>query len=697
MHQPYYKNDFTGFYELPWVFLHAIKDYYEMPKYFQKFTKIKAVFNLVPSLLAQVQDYAEGKANDVLLQILKKEVGGLSPEEKQKLIPNLFMANVENMILPSPRYTELLNKYEREGASGKFQSFSNQDLLDLEILFLTAWTGTFIREEEKFIGQLILKDRNYTEEEKTSLFAALLNNVRAIIPLYNSLYKDGRIELSTTPFYHPIIPLLIDLTSAKEVYPNVVLPRKETSFSIDAAWQIDEAMKYFEKQFGEKPEGFWPSEGSISKESADMFSYFGAKWIASDEDVLSNSIRKPLNSKVNRNLLYKKYKYLSENGEIYVFFRDKKLSDMIGFHFADYSKDAAVDSFMEELKSIYDTTNFNPHVNVILDGENAWEFYKDNGRHFLSALYERIENTPWIKTLTFSEAIEEESIPVDTIDNIVAGSWIYGNLLTWIGHEEKNKAWEMLGLTRQKVDSQSERLSDRERAELYNELYIAEGSDWFWWYGDDHFSPQADVFDKLFRSHLINAFKIVSLPIPYELYTPIKAVAIGGVIKEPSDFIYPVIDGKISNFFEWMGSGVFNLRYDMGTMHTTSSYLKTLYWGFNQRYLFLRIEGDVNTLINKDFELEVKIFTKFESDICALLDELNKTVLFNGVVCDEILFGIKNIIELSIPLDTIKLENGDHIMFVARLKHKEEILERVPLYSYAKLTLNKNIAYNWVV
>lgn len=696
MHQPYYKNDFTGYYELPWTFLHSIKDYYEMPRYLDNFKNIKAVFNLVPSLMLQIEDYASKKANDLLILLLKKTVDSLNDEDKEKLLPQLFMANVENMILPSPRYTELYNKFERLRGHKYYTQFSNVEILDMEVHFLLSWTGTFIKKEEPFLKTLLEKDRLYIEDEKQKLIDLLFNKVIEIVPLYKRLAEEGRIEISSSPFYHPITPLLIDINSAKEAFPNVVLPRGDFSLSLDAATQIDEGLKYHNKIFGTKLHGMWPSEGSISKESAELFSYFGIDWLASDEDVLSNSLHMPMNIQKNRRVLYHKHKFTTINGDIYLFFRDKKLSDFIGFQFAELQESQAVAIFMSELKKIYDSVEFNPHVAVILDGENAWEFYPQNGQLFFNNLYNTIENTEWIKTVTFAEAINEPSIPVNIINNITAGSWIYGNLLTWIGHSEKNRAWELLGMTKERVENVADRLNESDRSELNKEIHIAEGSDWFWWYGDDHYSPQADVFDKLFRLHLINAFKIATLPIPYELYVPIKSVVTTGAVSNPSNFISPEIDGKVSNYFEWLPAGKFNLKYDMGTMHSDTNYLTTLLWGFDSHFLYLRIDGRLGDILNKGYIMDLRIVTSQEFHISFELNDREQKALVNDRICDEIIVKIKNVIEIALPLIRLSLEKENHIMLLCRIKVGAEIIERAPLYNYARLAIDKNIIYNWM-
>ena len=699
MHQPYYKNDFDDVYELPWVFLHAIKDYYTMPSYINKYDNVKAVFNLVPSLLVQIDEYAAKKADDIFIRLVNKKVVDLTSGEINSIVPTLFMANVEHMILPSKRYAELFNKYERiNGDGGDFSKFSENEIRDLEVLFLLSWTGISIKEDEKLVDDLVSQDRNFSEIQKIDFLAILFRKISEIIPLYKKLQDEGKIEISTTPFYHPIIPLLLDTGSAREAAKEVILPRKSIQGYDDACWHIEEAKQYHTNCFNRSPEGMWPSEGSISDESVRLFGKSGLKWIASDEDVLAGSIKKSFHNEANRNLIYQKYIYHCGNESIHIFCRDKVLSDLIGFSYSDLDGEKAADDFIKRLRRIYDNNEENIHVSVILDGENAWEYYPSGGSKFFKNLYGKISTLGWLETATFSEIIQNKTIPTQEISHIRAGSWIYGNLLTWIGHEEKNKAWELLNEARSRTKKASMKLSKDEKEKMKKELYIAEGSDWFWWYGDDHFSLQSDVFDRLFRSHLVNAYKISGVAVPAKLYVPIKKAVTHAVIKKPSAYIVPVIDGYITNYFEWLAAGLVNLKYDIGAMHSDSNLLNKLYWGYDKEYLYFRLEGDVHQLMNKGYNLDIEIITDKKIHLLCMLEEQKFSIIEeNHEQGEKFLMKACEIIEIRFPLKNIydNLLESIHLMF--RLKKEGRVIEKDPKYNLLKLDIDRSLPNDWMV
>ncbi|MEF3254721.1 MAG: hypothetical protein K6348_04030, partial [Deferribacterales bacterium] len=449
--------------------------------------------NLVPSLIEQIIDLTNNFMQDILIEKISKPVLTLSEDEKLYLLKPLFWANETNMIKPSKRYYELYLKYK----SGEFSNITHSELLDLEVHFLLAWTGTFIRYESSFIKALIQKDRGYFEDEKQKLLEILFNKFKYILEYYNKLSNEGKIELSTTPFYHPILPLLIDPHCFNEALPYVSIPENAISMEDDALWHLKEAVAFYGKTFGDKPSGVWPAEGSVSNKTLDLLCKHGIRWTATDEDILGKSLGVDIKNRSNRLFLYQKYYYESVDDKIYIFFRDKELSDLIGFVYSRMDAESATDDFINKLKDIYEISNFSPHVSVILDGENAWEFYKNNGRDFLDRLFEKISHTEWIKTLTYSEVIEDKNIIENRLNNIFSGSWINGNFSTWMGHPEKNKAWYYLYQIKNIFNWKKGSLNSDQINKVSRELHIAEGSDWFWWYGDDHFTEQADVLDNL--------------------------------------------------------------------------------------------------------------------------------------------------------------------------------------------------------
>lgn len=512
------------------------------PYYHNIYTGIKATYNLVPSLLVQLKDYEKTDTADIFLSIMQKKTAELTRDEKNILIPQLFMANYKNMVKPLRRYKEL---YDRKGDVSIFDTgginYSDDEILDMQVLYLISWCGVFTRQKLEIISKLIKKGRHFSEEDKIKLIEELAQFISEIVPLYKDLQDRKLIEVSATPFYHPILPLLLEPKSAKEALPQISMASIGTDFSEDAKFHVESAIEYYKNEFGKKPDGMWPAEGSISEKASCSLCRKRHRWIASDEDVLAGSIGKDLRDADNRQILYKKHIFSSSAGDINIFFRDKELSDLIGFTYSGWEVSKAVDDFMEKLSDIYDSCDFSPIVPVILDGENAWEFYGDNGNPFFELLYARLSSCNWIETLTMTEAAKSDT-PVHRPAKIRAGSWIYANFTTWMGHQEKNDAWKILSEAHQRFRKNQNKTADAAQAQ--KELYIAEGSDWFWWYGDDHFSLQSDTFDKLFRGHVANIYELMDEKIPSDVTKPIKKSHKTGLLKKPAaSLLRPSTDG----------------------------------------------------------------------------------------------------------------------------------------------------------
>lgn len=686
-HQPYYKDDGDGSYHMPWVYLHALKDYYEMAKHVEEAHNIRVVFNYVPSLLIQIDDYTKNDVPDVFLSELRKEIKNLTADERKSVAHQCFMANTHNMIRPLKRFSELYDI--QAGAGGDKSIFSDQELLDLEVMYILSWCGEYIRQEDAHIRYLLEKGSNFTEDEKKHLLDNTCNWVAKIIEIHKRLSDNGKAEISCTPFFHPILPLLTDIGSARESCFDMPMPDVDNDFNSDADWHLYEGLKEFEKRFGIKAKGMWPAEGSISQKTAIKYAQAGVKWIASDEEVLGNSLQLNMKDKNNRHILYKKHFQVHYGNKINVFFRDKELSDLIGFTYSSWNEDDAVNDFMNQLRRIYDSVDFNPHVSVILDGENAWEYYKNNAFHFFKKLYNRLGNTDWIVTQSFSDAIDNNDIPEEMISNIVAGSWIMGNFRIWIGHEEKNRAWEMLSRTRRVMMKYIDTVDEETKAKVYRELHAAEGSDWFWWFGDDHFSAQADVFDRLFRTHLINIRRLLNQEVPPELFRPIKRSARTGIIRKPVDFIMPTIDGKITNFFEWQSGGIFDLKADAGSMHAGGGDLKKMFYGFDRKNIYFAIDTDFRESNGLTLEVEILSETGSGSEIYKiLLDENSKT---KGIE-----YAIGSIFEASIPIKN-EWRQWKNLCLSLRLKRGDTVVEKAPLYSTAEIDISRDFTDEWII
>ncbi|ADD67236.1 glycoside hydrolase family 57 [Denitrovibrio acetiphilus DSM 12809] len=680
MHQPYYKDDLDGSYHMPWVYLHGLKDYYELP-YYHSVHNIKGTYNLVPSLLVQLKDYEKTDVADTFLQLIQKETAILTREEKEVLVPQLFMANYKNMVTPLRRYKEL---YDRKGDTDIFRTaelnYSDEELTDMQVLYLISWCGVFTREKLEIVQTLIKKGRHFSHSDKTELLEALADFISDIVPLYRELQHQGKIEVSATPFYHPILPILLEPKSAKEALPQISMASINTDFSADAEQHVRSAISYYESEFGQKPNGMWPAEGSISEKAAALFAQNGIKWIASDEDVLASSIGADLRNEDNRKTLYKKHIFPSSSGDIHIFFRDKELSDLMGFTYSGWDAERAVDDFMEKMSEIFDSCDFSPIVPVILDGENAWEFYPENAYKFFTLLYSRLEACNWIETLTMSEACESDT-PEHRPAKIRAGSWIYANFTTWMGHDEKNEAWRLLADAHKRFQTKKDTLENTEQ--IRKELFIAEGSDWFWWYGDDHFSLQSDTFDKLFRGHIANIYELMGEKVPTDVTRAIKKSHRTGMLKKPATLFTPTIDGRITSFYEWIGAGKFDLKFDAGAMTASGNTLGLLYFGFDKKNLYLRIDGTFNRVINMDYELEMEITT-----------DTTRTFSFILKDCEENCCA-RDVFEALIPLNELG-DKPDKADIIFRLKKGRTVVEVAPLYNTVQIDFSIDFEKDWI-
>ncbi|MFI5263015.1 MAG: glycoside hydrolase, partial [Candidatus Kapaibacterium sp.] len=495
-------------------------------QHLEKHPKMRATINLVPILIKQIEGYQDGMEDD-LLHIARKETSALLPNESQYLLTECFHTNYNRMIARSGRYKELFEKKNRS------EEFNTDDLRDLIVHHALAWTGEFAREEEPF-ASLLRKERNYGEEEKMFLLSEKEKLIDRILPLHLQLLESGQIEISTTPYYHPILPLLCDTDAAREAMPEVSLPKNKFSRLNDGYEQVRRAIEVNEERFGRKVQGMWPAEGSISDEALHILKEENISWTASDETVLYNSLHQSAIDDKKYGELEKCFPRLfsGRGKEVVIFFRDHALSDKIGFDYQSWDARDAANDFVNECKRLRDSIfqQFGEDelkkacISVILDGENCWENYYENGRYFLNELYSALTSTPEIQTVTFSGAIEEiGNVNIRQLSHVVAGSWVGGNFKIWIGDPEKNRAWDLLSAAAEALHGFA--ASDAESREHYDDAYTAllkaEGSDWMWWFGDDNATAQKEIFDRLFRSHLIEVYVHLRLPVPEELHQPI--------------------------------------------------------------------------------------------------------------------------------------------------------------------------------
>lgn len=723
MHQPYYKDPVRGEYILPWTYLHAIKDYYDMPAIVDQTPGARVVFNLVPSLLEQLEEYSSGSANDPVLRLGQMDPADMGEEEISHLLDIFFSANRQRMIDPFPRYLELLQlsgNGDLAGRRERLKSFRRQEIIDLQVCFFLAWTGHAARKNWPEFGELLQKGRNYSIADRELLFSSQRNVLNSIIPLYKKLHGEGKAELSVSPYFHPILPLLCDMKSAQVAMPKVNLPATRFRYPSDARSQVLEGMACFKRIFGFVPSGMWPSEGSVSNEALEIISSCGIRWVATDEAILSHTL--PGTTGSNREGLYHPYRFTGEKSDLGLIFRDHALSDLIGFTYSQWETGRAVDDFVSRIRQIRSQFPGSSLVPVILDGENAWEYYPDNANPFLSGLYSALAAAPDMKIVTASEAVTGIA-PRQSLKEIHPGSWINANYGIWVGHPEENLAWDYLERAREAAVSRNPQVAallaagkgsdnpgikcDATARLICKSLFAAEGSDWFWWYGDDHFSPHADRFDLLFRKHLMNVYRLLGQEMPRELYEPIKQKREAGFVREPSSYINPEIDGLVTDYFEWLPAGLFDLSRQYSAMHSSESSLLSFFYGYNDSNLFFRIDGAVSLdqLLRDDDVLYLHLILQQRE---LRLGLVNAPVA--GAIQSKTSKGyrgtkksfkclIRRVCEVAIPLSSVKVTPGESFQAFLSLRKSGEEVGRWPADSSMELTyLGNGLELdNWLI
>ncbi|PYX78209.1 MAG: glycoside hydrolase [Acidobacteria bacterium] len=597
MHQPFYKDLVSGEYRLPWVRMHALKDYYGMVRLLQEFPQVRQTFNLVPSLMIQIQDYVAGSARDPFFDIAAKPARDLSAEERRFALQYLFQANREHMVRRYARYEELWQKAEEAGdEAGK--RFSAQDFTDLQVLSQIAWFDEFFLEEPEIAG-LARKARNFTLEDQGFVCSVQSRLLGRVLPEYSKAAQRGSIEISASPFYHPILPLLCDSNAGRVSSPGLALPHERFRHPEDAREQLQRALELHASVFGMRPRGVWPSEGSLSEEVLHIGHELGVEWMATDEGVLGRSTNSYFHRDGDGRLdaeaarrLYRVYRYERAGRRMNLLFRDHAISDLIGFVYSGMEAKAAAAHFVESIRNSTQALlekGEDATVAVILDGENAWEHYPRSGREFLRRLYEAMTAAEF-QMVTASEAVAQESAP-GALTSLVPGSWINANFNVWIGAPEDNRSWDHLHAARDFFAEQAPAAPPEQRQLAWEELLIAEGSDWNWWYGPEHHSANDRDFDDLYRKHLANVYRALGAAPPERLaQSIIRPFESQAQFVPQTSFIHPAIDGDSIRYFDWIGAATLIADSRDSTMHGREFLLKTLHAGIDESRLYGRLE-----------------------------------------------------------------------------------------------------------
>jgi alpha-amylase/alpha-mannosidase (GH57 family) len=673
-HQPIYSTPEDKILPMPWVRLHAIKDYLDMLKNLEKFPEIKATFNFTPSLLIQLNDYKENGFTDRQFLLFKKRAEDLTMEEKIEILKDFFLANWDEMVEPYPRYFSLLMKRGKklvpEELTSVVESFTVDDFRDLQIWSNLVWIDPIFRDE---IKELYQRGKNFREQDKEILINLQNKIINSIFDEYKKAYESGQIEITTSPLAHPILPLLINSELAKTSNSNLEIPFV-FKHPEDARMQILKGLEVFEKIFGFRPRGLWPSEGSVCQELIPLIVEAGIEWIATDEEILARSInisfKRDENGVPNHShLLYKPWNM----GGVNIFFRDRLLSDHIAFIYNKWDPDKAVNDFVFRIKNIAHSL---PSIEkfiipVILDGENAWEYFPDDGTEFIQLLYKTLMEEK-IPTTTFSGFLKERP-QVSNLTYLFPGSWIGANFNIWIGKPEDHKAWLIIKNLRDKIVEKG--IDDEE---IWRRLYFLEGSDWFWWFGDDFFSLTTEIFDKLFRQNAIWIYKKIGIEPPHELFVPINPQD-EVYATQPIDLISPTIDGRLTFFYEWHNAGYLDLKRLGGTMQRFAGLFLKVYYGFDTKNFYIRFDV-ANQNIN-EYEYEIDF-------------EKPKGLKYILGKDQDMVFRIDEFVELAIPIQNLRGE--EFVEFIIRAREKGKEIDRTPLIK-ASITQKDLILKNWTV
>lgn len=598
-HQPFYPKDpQTGLYTRPWTRVHATKDYYDMAAILRDYPNVHVTFNLTPSLIRQLEDLAAG-AKDVYWALAEKPAEALTDEEKRFILRRFFDANWDRVIPRFPRYQELLEKRGRrvdaETIERAMTSFSVQDFRDLQVLFNLAWFDPDFLAQPP-LADLVRKGQGFAEADKQVIFQETRRILREILPLHKALQDVGQIEVTTTPYAHPILPLLVYSDLARVGNPEALLPDPPFVAPEDAREHLRRAVVLYETHFGRRPRGLWPAEGAVAQQIVPMVIDAGFTWMASGEPVLARSLgisgftRDARETVEEIDLLYRPYRLSDpQDRPLFIVFRDGVLSDKIGFTYSGMPGDAAAEDFIRRLENIREKAREKGVkgpllVSVILDGENAWEYYENDGKAFLHGLYRRLNESRTIRTVTPSEFLTRFPEAARPLPKLFPGAWFSPNYDTWIGEAEEREAWTALRRARQVLKDYEEgrKSAPAEALERAREAMLqAEGSDWFWWYGADQDSGQDDYFDAAFRMLLRQVYEALGEPAPDFLSIPIVSPP---VVEPAAPFtgpITPTLDGRATPG-EWDPAA----RYE-----GTDPALQGFWLGADRTHLYARVDG----------------------------------------------------------------------------------------------------------
>jgi len=670
-HQPDYREPGTGRARLPWVRLHAAKDYLDMARHLEAHPGVRVTINFVPVLVDQLEEATRG-APDAFFDALAAPAEDLDPAQRSEVADRCTMLP-RHALERWPQLRRQVEHARRHRTSGTAPS--DDQLIALEAGFLLGWIDPlFLGEPEA--ARAIENLERLTARERDALLGLHARLTARVLPAYRTLAERGQIELSASPYYHPILPLLVDIASARRARPDLPLPRESFAAPEDARTQITKAVERHAQSFGRPPSGLWPSEGSVSPEVAELAAAAGLRWLASDEGVLMRSLPA---AERGRKALYRPWSYATPAGEIALFFRDRELSDRIGFVYQQWQAADAVKDFLERLRKIGadHASDAPPVVAVILDGENCWEGYAEDGGPFLDQLYAALEAAGDIRTRTPAELLD--SIAAPKLDQLHSGSWIDADFHIWVGHPEKNRAWDLLAQARRD-------LVDEPGGEVREAILRAEGSDWFWWLGDDHATTDKHLFDELFRAQLASAYRAAARLAPSTLGVPIVPAPGERERREPAvGLVHPVVDGRPTHYYEWQAAERLDLATHAGAaMHAGPGLARELYVGFGPDQLYVRLDFMDGKPPGGAYGLRLDFVEPPAGSVEVGRLESGDSPVFlltpDGVTLelDDARCRLETILELALPRPMLGLAPGRPLEMVVQILEAGQPIETVP-------------------
>jgi alpha-amylase/alpha-mannosidase (GH57 family) len=596
-HQPLYKSPITGKYRMPWVRLHGVKDYLDLPLILSRFPQIHQTFNLVPSLILQIQDYVSHRAWDPYVEALLTPIDRMDLSQRRFVVEHGFDAYGPTMVEPYPRYESLRQQVAHLGVQECAERWTESDFSDVLMWHNLTWIDPLFRHEDPAIAHWFDRGEGFSLGDRQLLYAKHRELMARILPCHRQLQDRGQIEIATSPYTHPILPLLADNHSGRVAVPQMLLPGLRFRWEQDISLHLEKSRQVYEHYFGRSPRGLWPSEQSVSPAILPYVSRQGYSWLCSDEGVLGWSLGKYFRrddhgAVIDAPGLYQPYRLETLYGDVAMVFRDRRLSDLIGFSYASMPPEKASADLVDHLLRLQQQHQHQDPdrpwlVTIALDGENCWEYYERDGYDFLTQLYTRLSAAENLRCVTVSEFLElyppTECIPPHQLHS---GSWIDANFTTWIGDPIKNRAWDLLAEARQVLANHPEATREN-NPEVWEHLLAAEGSDWFWWFGEGHSSSHDSLFDQLFREHLQAIYQSLNEQIPISLLYPLEPHDLPRSDR-PLQLISPTIDG-IHEKSDWQRAGRIAINAARGTMQQGSP-VNVLLYGYDHFHLYLRLE-----------------------------------------------------------------------------------------------------------